>query len=239
MRQLLKEYRLGDMAVRYETDEKRHVGLTLYPADKPLSTVEKQAALDSLVQLKLAGDAAEGCYAQGNTMRNSASVQNMRYVSQNTKEDAFGIEIVTILADSRGYEVHHHLYWKREMPYISVFCEFHNHGQDPAQLELLSSFSIERISPYLEGDCHEQLYIHRLRSRWSQEGSLESLPAESLQLDASWNRDSVKCERFGQVGSLPVNNFSVAACRRYAKRRFLGRAVVPRRFLADRAVSKG
>ena len=78
MRQLLKEYRLGDMAVRYETDEKRHVGLTLYPADKPLSTVEKQAALDSLVQLKLAGDAAEGCYAQGNTMRNSASVQNMR-----------------------------------------------------------------------------------------------------------------------------------------------------------------
>lgn len=207
MRQLLKEYRLGDMAVRYETDEKRHVGLTLYPADKPLSTVEKQAALDSLVQLKLAGDAAEGCYAQGNTMRNSASVQNMRYVSQNTKEDAFGTEIVTILADSRGYEVHHHLYWKREMPYISVFCEFHNHGQDPAQLELLSSFSIERISPYLEGDCHERLYIHRLRSRWSQEGSLESLPAESLQLDASWNRDSVKCERFGQVGSLPVNNF--------------------------------
>ena len=36
MRKLLKEYSLGDMMARYETDEKGHVGLTLYPTAMPL-----------------------------------------------------------------------------------------------------------------------------------------------------------------------------------------------------------
>ena len=30
-----KEYRFGDMVLRYETDEQRHVGLILYPASVP------------------------------------------------------------------------------------------------------------------------------------------------------------------------------------------------------------
>lgn len=207
MRQLLKEYILGDMAARYETDEEKHVGLTLYPAIKPLPVIDKQEALDSLVQLKITGDAAEGCYAPGNTMRNSESVKNMKYQDQTADSSEEGIEIITVLADGRGCQVFHHLYWKQNAPYLRIFCEFQNNGHKMVQLEMFSSFSIERLSPYLEGDGHECLTVHRLRSRWSQEGCLESLPIEKLQLDTCWNMDSVRCERFGQVGSLPVNNF--------------------------------
>lgn len=207
MRELLKEYRLGDMTVRYETDEEKHVGLTLYPAKMPLPDVRKQEALDALVQLKLACDAAEGCYAPGNTMRGSETVKKMKLLSQNVTVNGQETEIITILGDERGYIVSHHLHWKYGASYVDVFCEFQNKGQKEAQLELFSSFSIERISPYLDGDGHECLTVHRLRSRWSQEGCLESVPLEKLQLDACWNRDSVKCERFGQTGSLPVNNF--------------------------------
>ena len=36
MRELLKEYVLGDMVARYETNEEKQVGLILYPAGKPL-----------------------------------------------------------------------------------------------------------------------------------------------------------------------------------------------------------
>lgn len=207
MRQLLQEYPLGDMTARYETDEEKHVGLTLYPSKKPLLRVQKQEALDSLVQIKVTCDAAEGCYAPGNTMRGSETVRRMKLVSQHVTTQKDSQEILTVIGDERGFFVHHHLCWKMGAPYLTVWTEFQNHGQEPASLELLSSFSIERISPYLDGDCHERLRIHRLRSRWSQEGCLESVPAEALQLDTSWGKDSVKCERFGEVGSLPVNNF--------------------------------
>lgn len=159
------------------------------------------------MQVKIVGDAAEGCYAPGNTMRNSETVKKMKYISQDARDSGNDTEIITLLGDGRGYQISHHLCWKRDTPYLSIYCEFHNCGQDMAELEMFSSFSIERISPYLKGDGHGKLMIHRLRSRWSQEGCLESVPVEKLQLDVSWNRDSVKCERFGQVGSLPVNNF--------------------------------
>lgn len=207
LRQLLNEYRLGDMTARYEMDEEKHTGLTLYPAGMPLPDIEKREAVDSLVQIKLTCDAAQGCFAPGNTMRGSETVNKMKFLSQDVKERADDTEIITVLGDDRGYTVCHHLHWTKGMPYTDIFCEFQNHGKNSTQLELFSSFSIERISPYLEGDGHGCLTVHRLRSRWSQEGCLESLPLESLQLDTSWNRDSVRCERFGQTGSLPVNQF--------------------------------
>ena len=42
---------------------------------------------------------------------------------------------------------------------------------------------------------------------WSQEGRLEVIPAEDLQLEPAWDPHAVRCEKFGQVGSMPVNKF--------------------------------
>lgn len=208
MRKLLKEYILGDMVARYEINEEKQVGLTLYPTGKSLpDTVEKAAVLDCLVQLKLSGDAYEGCYAPGNTMRNSESVKRFKFQEQKLKKLGENITICTILNDERGYLVEHRLTWKQGTSYLEVECEFLNRSQETVVLEMMESFSLEMISPYISGDCHGSIMIHRLRSRWSQEGCMESLPIEALQLDTCWNHDSVKCERFGQVGSLPVNNF--------------------------------
>lgn len=206
-RKLLKEYRLGDMTVRYDTNGHGQVGLTLYPTARALPGVEKEELPDSMVQLKILGDAAEGCFAPGNTMRGGESVKRFKFTGQREKACDDGREIVSVFEDERGYVLIHHLHWKTGAPYMDIWCEFENHGDEAVTLEMLSSFSIEMISPYLSGDCHESLVIHRLRSRWSEEGMLESIPAEQFQLDASWNRDSVKCERFGQVGSMPVSNF--------------------------------
>jgi len=57
------------------------------------------------------------------------------------------------------------------------------------------------------GNATNQLKMHRLRSVWSMEGRLESIDVEDLQLEASWAGHAVRCERFGQAGSMPVNGF--------------------------------
>ena len=57
------------------------------------------------------------------------------------------------------------------------------------------------------GNDTNQLKMHRLRSVWSMEGRLESKDVEDLQLEPSWAGHAVRCERFGQVGSMPVNGF--------------------------------
>ncbi|MCF0133375.1 MAG: alpha-galactosidase, partial [Blautia sp.] len=68
-------------------------------------------------------------------------------------------------------------------------------------------FSVTGLSPYLPGDCAGAIQVHRLQSRWSQEGRHLVQTLEELQLESSWNLDSVRCERYGQVGSLPVNRY--------------------------------
>ena len=41
----------------------------------------------------------------------------------------------------------------------------------------------------------------------SQEGRLLTQTLEELQLEPSWAMGAVRCERFGQVGSMPVNHY--------------------------------
>ena len=77
--EILRDYPLGDMVARYVTDaERKQVGLMLLPADLPLGKLyKKKEAVDSLVQVKLAGDIYNEAYALGNSMRNGESVRRL------------------------------------------------------------------------------------------------------------------------------------------------------------------
>ena len=113
----------------------------------------------------------------------------------------------TLLEDDRGNQVLHTLTWAEGERFVRTFCQYRNQGEKPVTLLLLSSFSLEQISPYLPGDGAGDLMVHRLQSRWSQEGRLLSQSVEELQLEPSWGLGAVRCERFGQVGSMPVNHY--------------------------------
>ena len=52
---MLCEYSLGDMLARYVTDEQEHVGLMLLPASRSGDVLDKEWAVESLVQ----------CHARG------------------------------------------------------------------------------------------------------------------------------------------------------------------------------
>ena len=211
MTEILKEYTFGDMVFRYLLDEEQHVGLLAYPKGIPLpEQLRKKAKLDSMVQLKLTGDIYNGAYAPGNTLRNGESVDRLIYKSQEIDTpgpEKDNVTVITTLCDSRGYEVKHCLQWDSGQASVRVWNEFTNQSAEPVSLEMFASFSLTGISPYLEGDCHNEIQVHRLRSYWSQEGRLSTQTMEELQLETSWTMEAVRCERFGQVGSLPVNRY--------------------------------
>lgn len=206
---LLKEYQLGDMKAQYYCDEQsQNVELMIIPAAlEPNAWEQKKQVADSLVQVKLIGDTYPGSFAGGGTLRQSETVGRLRFKTQQVEKDQAAMHITTVLEDMRGYTVKHHLIWKFGQVTLRSYTEFCNATQERVKLELLSSFSLGGISPFLSGAGHGLIDIHRIRSVWSMEGRLETRSLEELQLEPSWEGHAVRCERFGQVGSLAVNHY--------------------------------
>jgi alpha-galactosidase len=88
-----------------------------------------------------------------------------------------------------------------------VTTRYRNGSTQPVTLEMLTSFSLGGLTPFAEDDAPGRLLVHRIRSSWASEGRLNSDPAERLQLEASFSRYSAACERFGQVGTMPVRQW--------------------------------
>lgn len=206
---LLNEYRLGDMrALYYVGHETKNVELMLLPDDvKPLSWDEKKQVVDSLIQIKLAGDIYQGGYAGGGTLRQGESVFRLQYCHQESHTSDEKTEIVTRLKDRRGYLAEHILIWYHGSESVEMYTVFHNESEQKVSLEMISSFSLGGITPCTPGDASETLKVHRIRSVWSMEGRLETQAVEDLQLEPSWAGHAVRAERFGQVGSMPVNHY--------------------------------
>lgn len=224
----LSVHRLGDMIVRYPQDALTgRVGFELLPADtvervrprrerltslpnlnNPKCGVDVPAfAVDSLVQLKLVGDASPGGFAQGRTMRNSASVETLAYEDQSVSKDDDETRIRTSLKSAAGLRVVHSLTWRTGDGCVGIFTEIFNGSSGPVTLEMLSSFSLGGLTPFDSADAPLRLLAHRFRSAWSAEGRLETSPLELLQLERSWNGYPMFSERFGQVGSMPVRGW--------------------------------
>lgn len=209
---MIKEYetyKLGDMqAVYFLEEETRNMELLLLPAGMEYREEEKEKNdMDSLVQIKIAGDIYPGGYAGGRTLRQSKSVTDFRFEKQERRETEGQIEICTRLRDKRNYVLEHHLYQRKNEKSLRSYTVFINGGTGSASLELLSSFSLGKISPYVGSGETGRLKMHRIRSVWSMEGRLESRFLEELQLEPSWAGHAVRAERFGQAGSMPVNGF--------------------------------
>jgi alpha-galactosidase len=101
----------------------------------------------------------------------------------------------------------HQLSWQGNVPVFSSRVSVRNAGKKPVTLEMLSSFSLGGMTPYAQDDAPNRLLVHRYRSAWSAEGRLDTQGIEDLQLERSWIGHGIACERFGQVGSMPVRGF--------------------------------
>ena len=209
MSEIIQSYTFGDMqAVYVLNQENKNPELVLLPAGMAYQEPQREKPYpDALVQVKLVGDVYPGGYAGGRSLRQGKSVESFVYEGQKTLEKDGETDICTVLRDNRGYLIEHHLLYREGEKALRSYSVFCNNGTEKAVLELLSSFSLGKISPYMEGDGYDTMKVHRIRSVWSMEGRLESRTMEELQLEPSWAGHAVRSERFGQAGSMPVNGY--------------------------------
>lgn len=215
MEQLINTYSFGDMQAIYILNgESNTPELLLLPEGTEWRVRNREKDyFDSLLQIKLLGDPSRDGYSGGISMRQSASVSSFEYDSQDVCEDEDPNSgrkrtcVNTHLADKRGYEAVHTLYYVEGDTTLSSYVTFFNRAKRKVTLEMISSFSLGKISPFMDGDGADAMKLHRVRSVWSAEGRLQTDTLEDLQLEPSWGGHAVRCERFGAIGSLPVNKY--------------------------------
>ena len=205
--EVLQEYKLGDMVARYLINrDSMQVGFQLLPENvSQENIVTDNCFMESLIQYKLTGDIYNEAYAGGCSMRNGESVRKLKFSEQTDEFVGEQLQVNTIMMDEDGHRLIHHLVWLKNMPYVRISCTFENQSKTNCCLEMFESFSLGGLSPYMQGNG--TLWLHRVRSVWSQEGRHEAIPVEDLQLEPAWDPHAVRCERFGQAGSMPVNRF--------------------------------
>lgn len=210
MKKIISSFTVDDMQLLYVLDTERHiVGMCIAPADMEidLNNDSRIINVQSLVECKIIGDNYSGNYFGGLSMKYSETTQRLLYSAQKSERLNDGIQIVTNLKTTDGLYAIHTVTHRSGAKYITVSTEFLNNSDRAVTLEMLSSFSIFGISPFLEGAGENSMALHRLRSKWSMEGRLISEPFEDLLLEESWCYANSFNIRFGQVGSMPVKDY--------------------------------
>lgn len=215
-KEVYSTFTLGDMYIRYILEEKGQMDLQIVPLSKKDDIIElKESRGDCLIQAKLIGDVYASGYSGGVTMRNNGTTDNMKFVKQEINEtvskikpDAKRTEILTYFDDGKNHQYIHTLGYTESDLALDSKTTFVNSSSETAVLEMLSSFSLGEITPFQKDDAQEMLLLHRIRSKWSEEGYLVTETAEDLQLEPSWAYWPPNSIRYGQVGSMPVKQYA-------------------------------
>lgn len=208
-KELLAAYDLGDVQVRYLIDDEKRVGLSLVPSHlSHKAVIDGLRRIDPLAQVKLVGDATSTGYANGASLRNSATVRHgLTFYDQKAEKAGDQLSVTTVLRDERGLEVTHTLTGSKRNV-ISCDVKVKNGTSEKITMELLESFNISDITPFEEGDAQDKLSVFRMRAEWQAEGMLEETSPEKLMLVPSKKRFAVLSERFGQLGIKPVKKYA-------------------------------
>ncbi|MBX7120591.1 MAG: alpha-galactosidase [Opitutaceae bacterium] len=223
------EYVLGDVLVRFQApaDRPDAWGLVVLPVHlrdrtlMPREWLEAPAVrglpsawnrisaweIDPLVHAHVTGDALPGGYAQGRTLRHSATTQGLTVQEHGCVSEDARTVVRTTLVSTRGFYCVHEVIHSLGSGVIEIRTTAENRSEKALSIELLSSFSVGGITPFAADDAAGRLKIHRFRSAWSAEGRPETCSVEALQLERSWTGHGMRSERFGQAGSLPVNGW--------------------------------
>ncbi len=207
MKKIYSSFRLGDMCAIYllDTDTKT-CGLTLLPWEfKDKLTLEGWWNIEPVVQIKLLGDAYPDGFSQGHSMKNSATATGLLFREQ--KEEQGDVLRVTTILEKDGVEVSHILEYVQGSLFMNQYTQVISHREEEVGVEMISSYNLcafSGLSPELR---MEDFVLHRMQSKWSMEGKLQSTPFLDLQLEPAWLRIGANSVRFGQVGSMPVRRY--------------------------------
>lgn len=207
MKEVYSTFQLGDMCAVYLLDTDTKIcGLTLLPWElKDGMTLEGWWNIEPVVQIKLLGDAYPDGFSHGHSLRNSATSAYLTLREQKVERGEM-LKVTTIL-EKDGVEVSHILEYTQGSLFMIQYTQVLSHREEKVGVEMISSYNLCAFS-CLDADLRmEDFVLHRMQSKWSMEGRLESTPFLDLQLEPAWLRIGANSVRFGQVGSMPVRRY--------------------------------
>ena len=207
MKQIYSTFQLGDMCAVYLLDTDSQIcGLTLVPAGyENQLDLEGWWNVEPTVQIKLVGEPYPDGFIHGHSMKNSLMLGEIKFKEQKT-EGKNPLRIITI-SEGNGIETRHILEYVPGSLYMTMYSQVISHREEVAALELFTSYNLCAFSS-LGGDLRMEDYVlHRMQSKWSMEGKLESNEFLDLHMEPAWLRIGANSVRFGQVGSMPVRRY--------------------------------
>jgi len=220
----IREYKLGNILVQYLIDENKNATMLLLPAElkaeqKKQWEKEKDAfnpraeymygwEIGSMVHFQTTD---YQYFNTGRTMKNPLTAQSLHFENQTVNEIGEKTEIVTTLLNEKGYKILHTLTYIKGMSAVEIETTFINESSKQCTLEMLSSFSLDNLSPFQEDDGPNVYKLHRFYGGWSLEGKHVCTPVEELALEKTWAGYICPSEKFGSLGSYPVERYFPAA----------------------------
>lgn len=209
MKKLAFRQSVGDMVLLF-FDINGTIALNLVPADQEQKVdLLADEGQDSVAQLSLLGDARFSCYSSGQTMRNSSTTGSLRLQGQSVCVENGTKRIITAFKNDKGIVVENVIEYRENDPFISSYNIMKNDSPEDVTVEMFAAFCLSGISPFQEvGD----MKIHRLMGNWSAEGRPECRKIETAGLEPSWANYGLRVEKFGSVGSMPVQRYFPFVC---------------------------
>ena len=210
-KEIYSKFELGDILVVFIKDNRSgNVGYTLLPKgyDDRID-LDGWWSVEPAVQCKFVGDNYPDGFIHGHSMKNSQSTNDMKFVGQRFENVGKKEELFRIITEyeRNSVKISSIIEYNLGSKYIKTYTVFENGSKKKQMLEMASSFNICAFPCVGKGLRQKDLVLHRLKSKWSMEGKLESRPFLDMELEPAWLRIGASSERFGEVGSMPVRRY--------------------------------
>lgn len=216
----IKKFYLGDVCFEYVIDETENVGMRLYPASKeceakkqwevpwkpgdPRARYSNIWSLGRLAYFHLVG---ENTPFPGDTMK--TFYMDMPLEKLELKEEGNKKKIEAYLGSASGCHVRHTVTYIEGLGGFYFETEFINDSGKDVTIDMLTSFTLDMLSPFVIDDGPNAYNFHQFLATWSQEGRRLTHSIEELSLEKAWAgaQGSFGSLKFGAKGSYPVCNY--------------------------------
>ena len=217
-------YELGDMIAQYLIDdESGQVSLALLPEGMQDAYDERRYLTDTyeyahapfrvpawsaghLCHLALGGF-PQSTGAGGGTMKHGPVCDLLKLEDHRSEQKDGMLIVTTTLAAAERFAVVHTLTWREGEQGVEMRSEFINRSNETMMLDMLTSFSLDNLSPFDQDVSADRLVLHRWHGGWSLEGKHITDSVEKLNLDRAWHPAFAESERFGCVGAYTTKRY--------------------------------
>ncbi len=207
-----------ETSVWYLVDDEKRVSMMLIPKgledevanawDEPNGEFDARAkyihqwGIGNLVHLSLSHHPKTS-----GTLKFSKSSGNLKFFSQKTDKTTEYTSIITELVAEEGYSVVHTVKKYNGYNAFMVDCEFINNCDKDLTLDMITSVALDNLSPFQKDDAPYKYAFHRFRGGWSLEGKHICDDIEELGLEKAYAGGFLKTEKFGSLGTYPVEKY--------------------------------